>query len=47
MTYTIKADSLPLKIKMKKPSQSLIGANTVSNLQQIRGVHPDERGIPL
>jgi ubiquinone/menaquinone biosynthesis C-methylase UbiE len=47
MTYTIKADSLPLKIKMKKPSQSLIGANTVSQLKQIKGVHRDERGIPL
>ncbi len=47
MTYTIKADSLPLKIKIKKPSQSLIGANTVSHLKQIRGVRTDERGIPV
>jgi len=47
MTYTVKADSLPLKIKMKKPSQSLIGANSVSHLKEIRGVHADERGIPV
>jgi len=47
MTYSIKADSLPLKIKMKKQSQSLIGANTVSHLKQVRGVRIDERGIPV
>ena len=47
MTYSIKADSLPLKIKMKKPGQSLIGANTVSRLNRSKGVRGDERGIPV
>jgi ubiquinone/menaquinone biosynthesis C-methylase UbiE len=47
MTYRVKADGLPLRIKMEKPSRSFIGAGSLSHLKRSKGVHADERGIPV
>jgi len=45
MKYRIKTDNLPLKIRLKKASQSFIGARTFEDINHIKGVHRDERGL--
>ena len=47
MSYRFKTDNLPLKIKLKKASQSLIGASTIEDLNRCKGAHGDERGLSL
>ena len=47
MTYRVRADGLPLKIRLKKPGQTLVGANTLSRLNRAEGGHGDERGVPV
>jgi len=47
MSYRFKTDNLPLKIKLKKASQSLIGANTIEDLNRCKGAHGNERGLSL
>jgi SAM-dependent methyltransferase len=45
MIYRHKTDNLPLKVRLKKASQSLIGARTLEDLKRIKGKHGDERGL--
>jgi ubiquinone/menaquinone biosynthesis C-methylase UbiE len=45
MEYHVKTDNLPLKIRLKKANQPLIGVRTFGDLRRFRGVHGDERGI--
>lgn len=47
MVPLIKTDNLPLKARLKKASQSLIGAGTLEDLNPNKGVHGDERGLPV
>jgi ubiquinone/menaquinone biosynthesis C-methylase UbiE len=46
MVCRVKTDNLPLKIRLKKASQSLIGAKTFEDLNRGYGAG-DERGLPL
>jgi ubiquinone/menaquinone biosynthesis C-methylase UbiE len=47
MAYRIKADSLPLKVRLKEATRSLMGASTFGDIQRRNGAHGDERGLPL
>jgi len=48
MVPRFRTDSLPLKIRLKKASQSLIGARgTVEGLKRNKGVNGNERGLPV
>jgi len=47
LKYRIQTDNLPLKIRLKKASQSFIGARTFEDLNRIQGVHGDERGLSV
>lgn len=47
MEYRLKTDPLPLKARLKKVSQSFIGARTFEDINGIHGVHGDERGLSL
>jgi len=47
LRYQVKADSLPLKISLKKAGRSLIGAKTFGDLNRRKGVEEHERGLPL
>ena len=46
LVYRVKTDNLPLKIKIKKPGNSLVGAS-LEGLKQRNGDQRDERGIPV
>jgi ubiquinone/menaquinone biosynthesis C-methylase UbiE len=47
MLCRIKTDNLPLKIRLKKAGQSLIGAKTLEDLNRSKGAQGDERGLPV
>ncbi|MDY6973361.1 MAG: hypothetical protein SV775_13685, partial [Thermodesulfobacteriota bacterium] len=47
MSYRFKTDNLPLKTKLKKASESLIGASAIEDLNRCKGAHGDERGLPI
>ncbi|MFH1954987.1 MAG: class I SAM-dependent methyltransferase [Pseudomonadota bacterium] len=47
MVYTVKTDNLPLKVRLKTASQSLIGVRTLEDLNRSKGAHRDERSLPL
>ena len=47
LAYRIKADNLPLRIKLKQASHSLLGAKTFGDLNRKKGVGEDERGLPV
>ena len=47
MVYRIKTDNLPLKIRLKKASQSLIGPGTLEDLNRSKGIRRNERGLSL
>ena len=47
MLYRVKTDNLPLKIRLKKARQSLIGAKTLEDVKRSKGARGDERGIPV
>jgi len=48
MLPRFRTDNLPLKIRLKKASQSLIGAGgTVEDLKRTKGVNGNERGLPV
>jgi hypothetical protein len=47
LAYRIKADSLPLHVKLQQASRSLLGAKTFGDLNRRKGVCKDERGIPV
>jgi ubiquinone/menaquinone biosynthesis C-methylase UbiE len=47
MIYRVKSDGLPLKVKIKKASQSLIGASTLEEYNRSREVRQNERGLPV
>ncbi len=47
MVYRHKMDNLPLKVRLKKASQSLMGARTIEDLKRSKGKHGDERGLSV
>jgi ubiquinone/menaquinone biosynthesis C-methylase UbiE len=47
MQYRVKADLLPLKVRLKKASRSFVGVRTFEDLNGIHTVHRDERGLSL
>jgi SAM-dependent methyltransferase len=47
MVYRVKADNLPLRIKMKEATHTLIRAKTLEDLSHSKGAHGDERGLPV
>ena len=47
MVYRVKADSLPLRIRMKEATHTLISAKTLENVNHITGVRRDERGVSV
>ena len=47
MHYRIKTDNLPLKVKLKKAGNSLIGARTLEELKRGKGDPGHERGLPV
>jgi ubiquinone/menaquinone biosynthesis C-methylase UbiE len=47
MVYQVRTDNIPLKIRLKKAGQSLVGAKTLEDLKLSKGVHGDERGLSL
>jgi len=47
MVYRVKADNLPLRIRMKKATHTLISAKTLEDLNHSKGAHRDERGLPV
>ncbi len=47
MAYRVKTDNLPLKIKIKKASQSLAGAKSIAGLKRKKGEQGDERSLPV
>ncbi len=47
MVYRIKTDNLPLKLKLKKAGNSLMGARTLEDLKRGKGDPKDERGLSV
>lgn len=47
LIYRIKTDNLPLKIKLKKAGNSLVGAKTMESLKRNKGDQGDERGLSV
>ena len=47
LIYRVKTDNLPLKVKIKKAGDSLIGAKTLEGLKQRKGDQGDERSLSL
>jgi len=47
LEYRMKTDNLPLKIKLKKASHSLMGAKTLEDLKRDKGGKGDERGLSV
>jgi hypothetical protein len=47
MVYRVKADSLPLRIRMKEATHTLICAQTLEDLNHSKGAHRDERGLSV
>lgn len=47
MLYQIRTDNIPLKIRLKKASHSLIGARTLEDINRSKGVYENERGLPV
>jgi len=47
IVYRTKTQNLPLKVRLKRAGQSLIGAKTLEDLKHIDGAQRDERGIPV
>lgn len=48
MVPRFRTDNIPLKVRLKKASQSLIGAGgTVEDLKRTKGVNGNERGLPV
>ncbi len=47
MTYRVKTDNLPLKVKLQKAGRSLVGAKTILDSNRSKGAKGDERGLPV
>ncbi len=47
MICRVKTDNIPLKIRLQKARQSLVGAKTLRDLNRKKGVEGDERGLPV
>ena len=47
MEYRLKTDNLPLKIRLRKASQTFIGAGTCRDLNLNQGDHSNERSLSL
>ncbi len=47
MVYRVKADALPLRIKMKEATHTLISVKTLEDLNHSKGAQRDERGLSL
>ncbi len=47
MLYRMKADNLPIKVRLKEAGQSLVGAKTIEDVYRSRGNKPDERGLSI
>jgi SAM-dependent methyltransferase len=47
MIYRMKTDNLPLKVRLKKASQSLLGARTLEDFKHSKGTRSDERGLSV
>jgi len=47
MVYRVKTDNLPLKIRLQKAGQSLVGAKTLRDLNRNKGVKGNERGLSI
>jgi ubiquinone/menaquinone biosynthesis C-methylase UbiE len=47
MVYRLRTNTLPLKVRLKKASQSLMGARPFEDVNHYNGAQGDERGLPL
>lgn len=47
LIHRVKTDNLPLKIKLKKTSNPLVGARTFEGLKRGKGDQGDERSLPV
>ena len=47
MVTGLKTDNLPIKIKFKAPGRSLADIKTMGDLNRLKGVQKDERGLSL
>lgn len=47
MIYRVKTDNLPLKVRIQKAGESLVGAKRLGEFNRNKGVEGDERGLPV
>lgn len=47
MKYSVKTEDLPLRIRLQKAGQPLVGVKTLRDLNRKKGVQGDERGLPV